>query len=135
MSVSSKYVTPSQFVEEFMGAVVNDPGCERKLMLFYVDGEEVWFVATKSEAKVTSIELSRKRPPDTVNSSTQMKPDLIDHVINLGLVIMAGSLAFLRSNKYLWSVPYLVILALLVLITMNLIYRRRNGGTERQKHN
>ena len=56
----TRIISPMQFAEEFMLAVVNDPGSERKAMLFYLDGEEIAFVAARSEARVTVIEFTRK---------------------------------------------------------------------------
>ena len=65
----TKLINPAQFLEEFMLAVVNDPGTERKLMLFFLDEEEICFVCARSEARVMSLEFKRRsKDPVTVEA-------------------------------------------------------------------
>lgn len=65
----TKLINPWDFVQELMVTIASDPGTEKKLMLFYLDDEEISFVCARSEARVMSLEFKRRsKDPVTVEA-------------------------------------------------------------------
>ena len=53
-------INPTQFARQLANAAINDPGTERKAMLFYLDDEEIRFDRFTSEARVMVCHLTRR---------------------------------------------------------------------------
>ncbi len=64
-----RIINPTHFAKELIAAVEDDPGTERKAMLFYVNGRKVRFVRFRSEARVMVMELAE----DTFTSRLDRK--------------------------------------------------------------
>ena len=66
-------VSPKTFAEHFRDAIVSDPGCERKAMLFYLDDENVEFDHFESQARCTSLHLKRRQTTPQLQSANAEK--------------------------------------------------------------
>lgn len=54
-------INPTNFAKKLIEAVENDPGTERKAMLFYLDDKEVEFKEISSEARVCVLYLQSRK--------------------------------------------------------------------------
>lgn len=54
------FVSPQQLGDLMAEVIEGDPGTERKIMLFCIDGRYVRFVGVRSEARITVMELTEE---------------------------------------------------------------------------
>lgn len=51
-------ITPAQFLQHVLDIALDDPGTERKCMLFYNGSQELRFLGARSEARVMVLEFT-----------------------------------------------------------------------------